>query len=280
MALTFVACGDDPEDADGSADGERLTRTEFVAAMNDLCKERDAAADPLLGEGDFFAMEVGAEVWPKLTPIVEEFIDGVAELNPPADAAELHADYIEGGEAIKGAIEDAAAAADEREQRAYSKALAAIFLDIDHGDARIAEYGADECHDPDEALPQSEEPDPDATIVEIKADEYSFIVPEGITAGRTAFAMENIGDELHVFGFGRLKDGVTFAELRAQIDSGEEPDAFVEDSERITGVAGPDGRATTNAELIPGSYVAYCFLPAPDGTSHMELGMLVEFTVA
>jgi hypothetical protein len=50
-------------------------------------------------------------------------------------------------------------------------------------------------------------------------------------------------------------------------------------------VGGPDavnGGETTSATqfLAPGNYVLVCFLPSPDGTMHLEKGMIRRFVVA
>ena len=265
----LASCGDDEE---------RLSKSDFVKEMNALCKARDDKADPLLDDGGFFAMENGEKTWPKVKPIIDDFIEKVSELEPPEDAADLHDRYREGGDDISSLIDDAAEAAADRDQRAYSVALAGIFSDVDDVDKSISEYGAGECWNEDEALPQSQEPEEGATVVEVGANEYSFEFPDDIKSGKTAFEMVNEGDEIHILGFGKLKEGATFQQVKEAIERGEDDPGLLED-EGITGIAGPDASATTNAELTAGSYVAYCFLPAPDGTPHLAKGMLVEFTV-
>jgi hypothetical protein len=269
FALALASCGDDDEP---------LTKAQFTREMNALCKERDKKANALLDSGEFFAMEEGAKTWPKVKPIVADFIDRVSELEAPDDAEEVYDRYLEGGDQISTLIDDASDAAADRDQRAYSKALARIFADIDSTDQTMADYGAEQCWDEDEALPQSERPAADATVVEVDATEYAFEFPDGIKSGKTAFRMVNRGDEIHILGFGRLKDGATFEQVKASLERGEDDPGLLED-ESITGIAGPDDSATTNAELTAGTYVAYCFLPAPDGESHYLKGMLVPFTV-
>ena len=264
-ASLLAACGDDEEP---------LSKAEFNEEMNALCKAREEAF-AVVDEQNFFDPEVGAEMWPDLREPAQEFVDGVAALEAPDDA-EYFDDYREGVEEIPDVIDDIVAAAEDGELKEYNQAIASIFADT-QGDIDAAEYGAEECYDADEALPQSQEVAEGAEEIEVTAKEYEFDIPDDIEPGKVAFTLVNEGNEMHIFGYGRLKEGATFEQLQAEIQSGEEPELMTD--EGLTGLAGPEGRSTVNGEVQSGTYVAYCFIPAPTGKSHMELGMLVPFEV-
>ena len=264
-ASLLAACGDDEE---------QLSKAEFNEQMNALCKAREDAF-AVLDERNFFDPEEGAGLWDDLRKPAQTFVDGVVELEAPDDA-DYFDDYRERAEEIPDVIDDIVAAAEDGELKEYNQSMAVLFAD-QQGDIDAAEYGADECYDPEEALPQSQEVADDAEEIEVVATEYEFDIPEDIEPGKVAFTVVNEGNEMHVFGYGRLKDGATFEALKAEIEAGNEPELMTD--EGLTGIAGPEGRSTVNGEVQSGTYVAYCFIPAPTGKSHMELGMLVPFEV-
>lgn len=264
-ASLLAACGDDDE---------QLSKAEFTKRLDELCKERDEAF-AVTDEENFFDPEVGKKMWADLREPAQEFVDGVTALEAPDDA-EFFADYRDALEEVPGTVDDIVAAAEDGDLKEYNQAIASIFAD-QQGDIDAAQYGAKACYDEDEALPQSQEVADGAEEIEVTAKEYEFDIPEGIAPGKVAFTLVNEGNEMHIFGYGRLKEGATFEQLQAEIQSGEEPELMTD--EGLTGLAGPEGRSTVNGEVQPGTYVAYCFIPAPTGKSHMELGMLVPFEV-
>lgn len=265
LAGVLAGCGDDEE---------ALSKAEFNEEMNALCKAREDAF-AVLDERNFFDPEEGAELWADLQEPAQTFVDGVVELEAPDDA-DYFDDYRERVEEIPDVIDDIVSAAEDGELKEYNQSMATLFAD-QQGDIDAAEYGAEECYDAEEALPQSQEVAEDAEEIEVVATEYEFDIPEDIEPGKVAFTVVNEGNEMHVFGYGRLKEGATFEQLQAEIQSGEEPELMTD--EGLTGIAGPEGRSTVNGEVQSGTYVAYCFIPAPTGKSHMELGMLVPFEV-
>lgn len=265
LAALLMGCGDDEE---------ALSKAEFNEEMNSLCKAREEAF-AVVDEQNFFDPEVGAEMWPDLREPAQAFVDGVTALEAPEDA-EYFDDYRDGVEEIPDVIDDIVAAAEDGELKEYNQAIASIFTDT-QGDIDAAEYGAKECYDEEEALPQSQEPAKDAEEIEVVATEYEFDIPDDIEPGKVAFTLVNEGEEMHIFGFGRLNEGATFDQLKAEVEAGDEPELMTD--EGLTGMTGPEGRSTVNGEVQSGTYVAYCFIPAPTGESHMELGMLVPFEV-
>jgi hypothetical protein len=265
LAGVLVGCGDDEEP---------LSKAEFNERLNTLCKERDEAF-AALDETNFFDPQEGAEMWADLRAPAEAFADGVADLDAPDDA-DFFDDYADGAAEVPDQVEEIAAAAEDGELKPYNEAMADLIAD-QQGDIEAAEYGATDCYDEEEALPQSQEPAEGAEEIEVVATEYEFDIPDDIEPGKVAFTLVNEGEEMHIFGFGRLNEGATFEQLEAEIQSGNEPELMTD--EGLTGLAGPGDESTVNGEVQSGTYVAYCFIPAPTGKSHMELGMLVPFEV-
>lgn len=265
IAGTLTSCGDDKE---------TLSKGDFNEAMNALCKAREDAF-AVTDEANFFDPEVGAGMWADLREPAQEFVDGVAELNAPDDA-EYFDDYRDGVKQIPGVIDDIVAAAEDGELKQYNQKIASIFAN-QQGDIDAAEYGAKECFDAENALPQSQEVADGAEEIEVTAKEYEFEIPDGIKPGKVAFTLVNEGNEMHIFGYGRLNEGATFEQLKAEVEAGNEPDLMTD--EGLTGLTGPEGRSTVNGEVQAGTYVAYCFIPTPTGESHMNIGMLAPFEV-
>lgn len=265
FAGALASCGDDEE---------TLSKGEFNEEMNALCKARDDAF-AVTDEENFFDPKVGAGMWADLREPAQEFVDGVTELQAPDDAKYFD-DYRDDVQRIPDIIDDIVAAAEDGELKQYNQKIASVFAD-QQGDIDAAEYGAKECFDAEEALPQSQEVADGAEEIEVTAREYEFGIPAGIEAGKVAFTLVNEGNEMHIFGYGRLNEGATFEQLKAEVEAGNEP-ALMTD-EGLTGLTGPEGRSTVNGEVQSGTYVAYCFIPAPTGESHMSLGMLVPFEV-
>ena len=69
----------------------------------------------------------------------------------------------------------------------------------------------------------SPSPSPEATTVEVGATEYSFDVPAEVAGGVVRMRFMNTGGLPHEFGFARIEEGKTEADVRAVIESGEEP---------------------------------------------------------
>jgi len=268
MSVALASCGDDDE---------RLSKPEFTKKMNALCKERDKKTEAL-DEVNFFNLDDGSKAFQEAKPDFEAFLDDVSELDPPKDAEETLDRYLEVGRNAVDDLGNMIAAGEAGEQKRYNQLLFSIFSSTDEVDEALDAYGTSDCYDEDEALPPNEEPAAGANLVEVTGTEYAFEIPK-VRPGKTAFKLVNKGVELHIFGFGRLKEGATFEELRDAIQGGEEDPGLLED-ERISGLAPPDGSAVANADLIPGTYVAYCFIPAPDGAPHLAKGMLAQFEVA
>ena len=112
----------------------------------------------------------------------------------------------------------------------------------------------------------------------IMAHDYAFAMPDTIESGAVVLKLDNHGKEMHHAWIARLDGGRTLADLQAAMQShGPPPSWFV--SVGGPNAAGPNGSAEATVLLQPGSYVALCFIPAPDGMPHIMKGMMKQFTV-
>jgi hypothetical protein len=120
---------------------------------------------------------------------------------------------------------------------------------------------------------------PAATAVDVSATEFAFDVPAEVTGGVVEMRLTNTGGLPHEFGLARIEEGKTEADVKAVIDSGDEPPAWVEDVAGVPGLS-PGKSVTVTRTLEPGSYVFICFFPDAEGTPHAKLGMYELFTIA
>lgn len=120
---------------------------------------------------------------------------------------------------------------------------------------------------------------PAATTVDVTATEYEFDVPAEVAGGVVEMRFTNTGGLPHEFGLVRIEEGKTEADVKAVIESGEEPPEWMEDVAGVPGLS-PGESVTVTRTLEPGSYVFVCFFPDPEGTPHAKLGMYELFTIA
>lgn len=120
---------------------------------------------------------------------------------------------------------------------------------------------------------------PAATTVDVSATEFAFDLPAEVTGGVVEMRFTNTGGLPHEFGFARIEEGKTEADVKAVIDSGGEPPEWAEDVAGVPGLS-PGQSITVTRTLEPGSYVFLCFFPDPEGTPHASLGMYELFTIA
>lgn len=118
-----------------------------------------------------------------------------------------------------------------------------------------------------------------ATAVDVTATEYTFEVPAEVAGGVVEMRFTNTGAFPHEFAFARIEEGKTEADVKAVIESGEEPPEWAEDVASVPGLS-PGESVTVTRTLEPGSYVFLCFFPDPEGTPHAALGMYELFTIA
>jgi hypothetical protein len=118
-----------------------------------------------------------------------------------------------------------------------------------------------------------------APAVPVVAREYAIAMPDRIKGSVVTMDFSNSGKEPHEFALGRLERGKTLVDLERAMARRSEPPRW------IRGLAGvpamtPGASVSITRRLRPGTYAFLCFVPAPTGQSHFELGMVKQFTVA
>ena len=139
--------------------------------------------------------------------------------------------------------------------------------------------------------------DPDAAVEAVMVD-FDFQLPDTIPAGPSVWKVVNEGDQPHHMIVSRVPEGTTEQQVIDLAASFYGPPASPEASPVATAspaapaLAEEDimdvyatlilstGRAIWDQiDLESGTYAAICFIPAPDGTPHVMLGMVEVFTV-
>jgi hypothetical protein len=138
------------------------------------------------------------------------------------------------------------------------------------------------------------------TELALTATEYEFGgLPSELAAGPTVVSLENIGEEVHEILLMRVNDGVT--ETVDELLALPEEEAETKTTFAAAAFAFPGTTGNAVVDLVPGRYIALCFLPegaTPDviaqmegpedtlpegvevGPPHFTLGMVHELTVA
>jgi uncharacterized cupredoxin-like copper-binding protein len=117
-----------------------------------------------------------------------------------------------------------------------------------------------------------------AEVIEVSATEYAFSVPPEVRGGVVAMRFTNTGSLPHEFAFGRIDPGRGLEDLRAFVESGEEPPDWMHDVAGVPALS-PGRSVTVTRTLAPGTYTFLCYLPSPDGTPHVKLGMFATFEI-
>jgi hypothetical protein len=115
--------------------------------------------------------------------------------------------------------------------------------------------------------------------VRVEGTEYAYVTPGSIEGGVVSMEFANTGEEPHEYAMGRLEPGKTLDDFRNELTAGgdEEPTSGVD----VGGVPllSAGEQVTITRSLQPGTYVLVCFVPAPDGKTHFEHGMIGSFDV-
>jgi hypothetical protein len=122
----------------------------------------------------------------------------------------------------------------------------------------------------------------------VKAGEYVYKLSGSPKSGWTQINFDNAGVEDHMMAVVALKPGVTVKQLKAAATSSDQnafekvaaPGADPNGVSGIPDLLGPGQKTTTITELPAGHYGMLCFVPAPDGKTHVEHGMVKTFDVA
>jgi hypothetical protein len=115
--------------------------------------------------------------------------------------------------------------------------------------------------------------------ITLHGHDHRFEAPDELPAGRVTLTFRNQGREPHHAQVARLNDGVTHAQV---VEATNEGLAAI--MKLVTFHGGPSSAeanrtAQATIDLVPGQYVLLCFIPGPDGVSHMAKGMVAPFTV-
>jgi len=129
-----------------------------------------------------------------------------------------------------------------------------------------------------QVIRDGERPDAPAAHATIHATDFSLAVPDGFD-GQGVVELRNDGAVDHEVVFLRVADGSTPADVFAWYGGDRStPPPF-----RFTGgvaAVQAGGTASVDLDLGPGTYMAVCFIPMPDGTPHALLGMVSTFTIS
>jgi hypothetical protein len=99
-----------------------------------------------------------------------------------------------------------------------------------------------------------------AEVIEVSATEYAFSVPPEVRGGVVAMRFTNTGSLPHEFAFGRIDPGRGLEDLRAFVESGEEPPDWMHDVAGVPALS-PGRSVTVTRTLAPGTYTFLCYLP-------------------
>jgi hypothetical protein len=119
--------------------------------------------------------------------------------------------------------------------------------------------------------------EPEENVVEIRGDEYAFVMPESIEGGWTTLRLENTGEEPHEFALAKLEGNRTRSDvleiLSDPATQEQGPPAWVQIRAGIPTLQAGETAALTQ-RLEPGRYALICFLDGPSGKPHFLDGML------
>ena len=115
---------------------------------------------------------------------------------------------------------------------------------------------------------------PTANVVSVTGSDFAFAAPDTIPAGLTTVKFVNAGKEPHQVVFLRIDSGKTLADLQTVMkDPAAKVPGWLAFPMGANGIVPADSETAT-ATLTPGHYVMVCFINSPDGTPHMNKGML------
>jgi hypothetical protein len=136
------------------------------------------------------------------------------------------------------------------------------------------------------ATSEAEDPMVDGTV---RLFDFNFEFPETVVAGRQLWAVTNTGEKPHELLLARSTEPVTAEQVMELMTSPSEEatptgggQSFA-DFEPVGGIGWLSPRVTawTEVDLVPGTYVALCFVFDPEtGMPHVAMGMVAVFTVS
>ncbi len=119
--------------------------------------------------------------------------------------------------------------------------------------------------------------DAEQNVVEVRGDEYAYVMPASVEGGWTTFQLENTGEEPHEFALAKLAGDRTRADvldvLSDPATKEQGPPEWVTIRAGIPTLQAGE-RASLTQRLEPGRYALICFLDGPSGKPHFVDGML------
>jgi hypothetical protein len=130
-----------------------------------------------------------------------------------------------------------------------------------------------------------------AAAVEVSLIDFDFEIADTVPAGPQIWKVTGAGEQPHHMVVASIPDGSTeqqvidlinaFFGMPATPEAGATPIAFEDFSEvAFSGILSNGQTNWLEFDLAPGTYTAICFIPDPEGTPHVMLGMVEVFTVA
>jgi hypothetical protein len=119
--------------------------------------------------------------------------------------------------------------------------------------------------------------DPEANVVEIRGDEYAFVMPDSIEGGWTTLKLENTGQEPHEFALAKLEGERTLEDVQTVLSDPATQEQGPPDWVSIRAgipTLGKGETASLTQQLEPGRYALICFLDGPSGKPHFADGMI------
>jgi hypothetical protein len=117
--------------------------------------------------------------------------------------------------------------------------------------------------------------------VGVQEIDYQYVgMPDTVPAGLVAVTSTNGGSQPHQIILGQLKVGVTDQQVVGAFPGRDAKIDPLLDYAGGPNLVAPGGSQTVVVNLPPGRYVALCFVPTADGTTHFMKGMYHFFTVA
>ena len=124
--------------------------------------------------------------------------------------------------------------------------------------------------------------EPEENTLDVRGDEYAFVMPDQARPGWTTLDFRNTGDEPHEFALFRLDEGKSIDDVRALLadpkTQQQGPPDWLTIVAGIPTLAGGE-EATLTQDLEPGRHVLVCFLEGPSGRPHFVDGMIEELEV-
>jgi hypothetical protein len=246
LAFVFAACGDD----DGGGDG---ASAEEIAAVEDVIRQTFGASG---AESEYFFAHV-----------TDNLISSV--LFSTREDCMANADECIGEPVPPQSVTDTAIDGDT----ATSVATA------DFGTFEVGLIREEEVWKVDSLRAVSDDVPEGAAIVDLGLTEFAFTFDEAAIPadGNFGFHVTNDGEQAHEVGVASIDPDVDLMEAIAALGEDEEPVGF-----KLFIQPGQEVDMAFAAPLEPGRYAMVCFFPDtddPEGTPHVEKGMVAEFTI-